>query len=100
MGEIDEEHRFVRRAEDPDGRMFCIEGVTAFVVSGPVVFGGPRLARLLARVQRPRTHPACHLEVSRENDDEVLLDESLDDMDEGRRRAEVLVAQIQAGAFL
>ncbi len=96
--DIETEFRFVRWVEDPAGVSYCIEGVKSFGV-GVIVLplwenAGARVQRILGvlnkgdvRMQRPRTVERCHLEVTRFVGDrgEPVLDESLDDMDVGRR---------------
>lgn len=109
---IDEEHRFVHWVEDPAGQLFCVQGVTSFGVSGPVSLAAPGRGALVRRllafvnkrlvgVQRPRTHEGLHLEVTRIGGagHETVLDEQFDDPEQGRQRADTLVARIEAGTF-
>ena len=110
--DVDTEFRLVRWVEDPAGASFCIEAVK-YTGAGVIVLPlGERCGALVQRVlgllnrgvvraQRPHQVQGCHLEITRFVSDrgELVLDESLDDMDAGRRRADTLAAEIQAGTF-
>lgn len=110
--QFDDEFRFLRWVRDPEGRLFCVEGVRTSGVSGPVWLagpGGPLVQRLLSlvnkgllRVQPPsRSHVGFDLEVSSVagRRERVVLERSFDRVSEGRRRARALVSQIEDGTF-
>jgi hypothetical protein len=111
--EQDDEFRFLRWVQDPEGCWFCVEGVKTFGVSGPVFLdapdSNPMVRRLLnvvnkglVRVQRPsRSHEGFHIEISRLDgrQEQLVFEESFDVAAKGRSRARTLALQINDGTF-
>ena len=109
---FDDEFRFLRWVQDPDGQWFCVEGIKSLGVSGPVTLaalGSPIVQRLLdvvnkglVRVQRAsHEHEGFDVKVSRVvgRREDVVLDECFDVAAKGQARARTLVTQIATGAF-
>lgn len=111
--EQDDEFRFLRWVQDPEGRLFCVEGVKTFGVSGPVFLDAPgsspmvqRLLHMinkgLVRVQRSsRSHEGFDIVISRVDgrQERLVFEESSYVASEGRSRAQTLASQIKDGTF-